>query len=230
MVLKKYSSNIVKLFIIGFLIAGVFYLGYQVYHKYVYEKKILEEMVKRLQADSRIAEVIVTDVGVDVATQQQITTIKFLEFNSLGQPLAPKYFTFMGNIIQFQSLVVRFVDKFVTSGDALKGKSIALFWKAFVLDGARTQEYVITPVREIPAGYKIEGVSSSFEEEIWREFWDYALYNKKASVKGIKNAQIEAPGMKFIPGIIYTLRIEHDGGIRIDTAPIPMILKGEILR
>ena len=44
---------------------------------------------------------------------------------------------------------------------------------------------------------------------------------------GIKNAQIEAPGTKFMPGILYTLKIEHDGGIRIDTLEIPAILKGE---
>jgi hypothetical protein len=33
---------------------------------------------------------------------------------------------------------------------------------------------------------------------------------------GIKNAQIEAPGTKFVPGLIYTIKIEHDGGLRID--------------
>ncbi len=43
----------------------------------------------------------------------------------------------------------------------------------------------------------------------------------------IKNAQIEAPGSMFLPGTIYTLKIEHDGGIRIDAEPVPEILKGE---
>ncbi|MFA6378881.1 MAG: hypothetical protein WCX16_03765 [Candidatus Omnitrophota bacterium] len=227
MKLKKFSSNIVYLFITGLLIGLVFYAGYQVYRKYIYEKKILQEMVKRLQADSRVAEVIVTDVGLDAATQKQRTTIKFLEFDSLGQPLAPKYFTFLGNLIQFQSLVVRFNDALVASGDSLRGKSVFLFWKAFVLDGSSTQEYIITPIDEIPSGYKIKGLSSAFESGIWKEFWDYALNSKKASIRQIKNAQIEAPGTKFVPGIVYTLNIEHDGGIRIDTSTIPPILQGE---
>ncbi|MBU4332917.1 MAG: hypothetical protein KKD07_00575, partial [Candidatus Omnitrophica bacterium] len=65
------------------------------------------------------------------------------------------------------------------------------------------------------------------EAEIWREFWDYALNSKKAISKGIKNAQIEAPGTKFVKGIIYTLKIEHDGGIRIDAQEIPKVLIGE---
>ena len=46
---------------------------------------------------------------------------------------------------------------------------------------------------------------------------------------GIKNAQIEAPGTKFIKGILYTLKIEHDGGLRIDAQPLPKILQGEKL-
>lgn len=207
--------------------AGLFYGGYQFYQKFVYEKKMLQEVIKRLQADSRIAEVIVSDIGYDALTQKPTTTIKFLEFDSLGQPLPPKYFTFTGNLIQFQSLVVRFDDALVASGDSLRGKSVYLFWKAFVLDGKNTQEHIITPLDEIPQGYKLEGASSAFERRLWSEFWDYALYSKAATAQRIKNAQVEAPGKRFIPGILYTLRIEHDGGIRIDTADIPEILKGE---
>jgi hypothetical protein len=51
----------------------------------------------------------------------------------------------------------------------------------------------------------------------------------KRNQAGIKNAQIEAPGSLFIPGTIYKIYIEHDGGLRIDAAPIPAILKGEKL-
>ena len=44
---------------------------------------------------------------------------------------------------------------------------------------------------------------------------------------GIKNAQIEAPGTRFVPGMLYTVKIEHDGGMRIDAQTLPLILKGE---
>ena len=39
--------------------------------------------------------------------------------------------------------------------------------------------------------------------------------------------QIEAPGTMFVPGTLYTLKIEHDGGIRIDATPLSPILRGE---
>ena len=223
----KFFSKSIKPLIFLLLVAAMAYFGYQAYAKFVYEKRILKQMIARLQNDSRIAEVLVTEASYNPITQTHDTTIKFLEFDSLGQPMAPRYFTFQNNIIQFQSLVARFADKFVTEGDALRGKSVYLFWKAFVLDGANTKEYVITPVNQVPQGYKIDGLRSAFEENIWKEFWDYALNSKKAVKKGIKNAQIEAPGTKFVPGILYTLKIEHDGGIRIDAIEIPPILKGE---
>ena len=36
-----------------------------------------------------------------------------------------------------------------------------------------------------------------------------------------------APGTKFVPGKLYTIKIEHDGGLRIDVSPLPEILAGE---
>lgn len=221
------SFKILNAMVALVVVAAVFSLGFYFYDKYVQEKKILKEMIARLEADSRIAQVVVTQVAHDPVNQKTLTTIKFLEFDSLGKPLEPKYFTFSGNIIQFQSLVVRFKDAFITSGDRLRGKSVYLFWKAFMLKGADTEEYIITPTDEVPAGYRTQRQPRGFEERIWREFWDYALDARKASAQGIKNAQIEAPGTKIVPGIVYTLKIEHDGGIRIDPSEIPAILKGE---
>ena len=97
-----------------------------------------------------------TGVNYSEAEQKTYTTIKFLEYDSQGNPLEPKYFTFSGNIIQFQSLVVRFDDIHIRQADRLKDKSAYLFWKVFMLDGKNTQEYDITKINEVPQGYKLE--------------------------------------------------------------------------
>ena len=211
-------------FIIIFVLA---YFGFLAYLKIFNETKVLQQMIERLTADSRIAEVLVTGAQSNPLTHKPITTIKFLEYDSAGKPMEPRYFTFFGNIIQFQSLVVRFDDIYVKNADALRGKSVYLFWKVFVLNGKNTQEYEITAANEIPKGYKIDGPRNRFEDGIWREFWEFALDPAQAAKKGIKNAQIEAPGTRFVPGMLYTIRIEHDGGMRIDAKAIPQILKGE---
>lgn len=203
------------------------YVGIRGYSRFLKENKILHQVIERLQADSRIAEVLVTKVEYDEPSKKNLTTIKFLEYDVGGNPLSPRYFTFAGNIIQFQSLVIRFDDIHIRNADKLRGKSAHLFWKVFMLDGPRTQEYDLTGLYEIPAGYKIKGLENNFEAELWSLFWKYALQPDAAQRRGIKNAQIEAPGMMFVPGMLYTIKIEHDGGIRIDATPLPAILKGE---
>jgi hypothetical protein len=209
------------------MVGWVGWRGYRIYQDHLQEKKVLLQIIQRLKADSRIAEVLVTKVEFNPLIQKHMTTIKFLEYDTLGQPMQPKYFTFAGNIIQFQSLVIRFDDVYVERADELRGKSAYLFWKVFILDGEKTQEFIITEVNTVPDGYKMGGVKNAVEQRFWQEFWKFALDSDQAQSQGIKNAQIEAPGSKFVPGILYTLKIEHDGGIRIDTSEIPQIMRGE---
>ena len=227
--------------------------------KFFSEFLTLKKIIHNLKAESRLAEVLVVDSSLDEFTRKYTTTIKFLEYDVHGHPVKPKYFTFKGNLIQFQTLVVRFDDKYIEEGHRLKGKSISLFLKAFVLDGKNTQEFTITPVYEtavpkklsfwsgfpwlfkpkflkegqataeyaVPEGYRVGDPPNYFEREIWAHFWKYALDPEERKKIGIKNAQVEAPGQVFVPGTIYTLILEHDGGVRIDTRPIPDILKEE---
>ena len=191
------------------------------------ENHLLKKVIERLTADSRVAEVIVTDVKRDLKTKKAYTTIKFLEYDTKLNPLEPKYFTFSGNVIQFQSMVIRFDDFYVKKGHSLKGKSAYLFMKAFMLTDNGAETFDITRINEIPSGYEAADVRNNFEKKIWKRFWEYALNPEKASKVGIKNAQIEAPGTKFIPGMIYTIKIEHDGGLRIDAKPLTPILNNE---
>lgn len=220
--MKKLKLIFIILVII--LIALAFYRFFVVQSN---ENKALKQVIQRLQSESRIAEVLVTNVNYDETEKKQKTTIKFLEYDAKGMALEPRYFTFSGNIIQFQSLVIRFDDIHIRSADKLRGKSAYFFWKVFMLDGKNTQEYDITKPDQVPEAYRIVGDKNSFEDKLWKQFWYYALNNEEARKAGIKNAQIEAPGTMFIPGMLYTIKIEHDGGMRIDSVPLPSILKGE---
>ncbi len=210
-----------KIFFILLLVSAAFFFA----GKLQRENRILKQIIERLSADSRVAEVMVT--GVREEGGRIITTIKFLEYDAMGRPMAPRYFTFPENIIHFQALVIRFDDFYVRRGHPLKGKSAYIFLKAFTLglDGVRIHE--INRSGEIPSGYAVDAVHSVFEKRLWKRFWKYALEPEEARRAGIKNAQLEAPGTKFVPGLLYTLKIEHDGGLRIDTQRLPSILNGE---
>lgn len=217
--ITKIIRSTIVIFLVLFIVLGAYKL-----FKLVDDQLTLKTIINRLQADSRVAEVLVTDVSQE-STGKINTTIKFLEYSSVGQPLIPLYCTFSGNIIQFQALVIRFDDFFIRKGHRLRGKSAYLFLNAFVLDGLKTKVVRINEVGQIPEGYKIKG--NSFEKKLWGRFWRYAFSERSAKNAGIKNVQIEAPGTKFIPGYLYTIRIEHDGGLRIDTKKLPAILNGE---
>lgn len=217
----------IKVFVLILILIIAGFFIYKIILRHLNEKKVLNQIINRLEADSRVAEVLVTGVNYDEKTQKTFTTIKFLEYDSSNNPMMPKYFTFSGNVIQFQSLVIRFEDDFIRKHDKLKGKSVNLFWKVFMLDGNNTQEFDITEINSVPLGYKIELDIASFETTFWEEFWSYAFDQEKAKKAGIKNVQIEAPGSMFVPGMIYKVKIEHDGGLRIDSYPISPILKGE---
>lgn len=217
--------KLIRRILILILVFTLGFLSYDKVMKVFYQNKMLKEVIRRLEADTRIAQVLVTGVRFNEKTGKNETTIKFLEYDVDGNPLNPKYFTFTGNLIQFQSLVVRFQDDLIRKGDKLNGKSAYLFWKVFVLDGENTKEYDITVLKEVPGGYLIEG--SEYEKELWKTFWTYALNPEHRDKMGIKNAQIEAPGTMFMPGVLYTVRIEHDGGMRIDSKALSPILQGE---
>jgi len=223
----KTIKRLLTIFIASALIVGCGFWAFKSVFKYLGENKVLKQVIARLEADSRIAEVLVTNVHFDEMTGKEWTTIKFLEYSTDGAVMQPKYFTFSGNIIQFQSLVIRFDDSYIIRNDPLRGKSIYLFWKVFMLDAANTQEFEIAKADRIPGGYKIGNLNHPFEEKLWQKFWKYALEPDQARKMGIKNAQIEAPGTMFVPGTLYTIKIEHDGGMRIDTRSLPAILRGE---
>ncbi len=220
--IQKFLAVVISLIILFLAVKGVIWIT-----KRLEENRILKQVIARLSADSRIAEVLVTKSTFNEETGKIETTIKFLEYDSRGNPLRPRYFTFQGNIIQFQALVIRFQDKLVQAGDKLRGKSAYIFLRAFMLEDKNTQVFNLAEINQIPEGYKIQGVEHEFERNLWTEFWQYALDPQARQRSMIKNAQIEAPGSMFLPGTIYTLKIEHDGGIRIDAEPVPEILKGE---
>src|SRR3989338_10530299 len=115
----KFKISKLKIFIsTGILMVAAFYAV-----NILRENQVLKRIIERLAADSRVAEVIVTEVKPDPKTKNTYTTIKFLEYSAKLKPLKPKYFTFSGNIIQFQSMVIRFDDFYVKKGHPLRWKS-----------------------------------------------------------------------------------------------------------
>ena len=154
----KFRIPKLKIIILG---AILFIVSFYIFNT-IRENQLLKKVIERSTADSRVAEVMVTDVKRDPKAKKTYTTIKFLEYDTKLNPLEPKYFTFSGNIIQFQSMVIRFDDFYVKKGHPLKGKSAYLFMKAFMLTDKDAEAFEITKINEIPSCYEAEGAKNNF--------------------------------------------------------------------
>lgn len=193
------------------------------------ENRIFKKVVSRLETDSRVAEMMVKGIEYDEKADRLYTTIKFAEYAVDGEPLEPKYFTFAGNLMQLQSLVIKLDGIRIKKANELRGKNVYLFWKVFMLAGSNTQEYEITGINKIPEGYKIRDADHPFEKKLWSKFWEYALDPKRTESMKIRNIQIRAPGTMFVPGTTYSVEIAHDGEIGVTSLPLQRISKKEAL-
>jgi hypothetical protein len=217
--------RVVLLLLLGAIAAGGFW-----FYQGRREVEVLKQIVSRLTAEERVAEVAVQDITEDAEGRMQKIHLKIVEIASGSQPLEPVYCDFSVNdVIHFEALVIRLNDELIMDGE---GKSIHLFRRAFALDddGNTYESCVINRPREIPGGYKLDSTDPKaleVERRYWSKFWDYALDEKQRKRAGVKTAQIEAPATRFVKDKYYRIYLEHDGGLRIEAKPVPEVLKGE---
>ena len=210
--------RIAMLLALGAIAAGGwwFYQGRQ-------EVEVLKQIVSRLTTETKVARIDVIDVQEDPEGKLSNLRLKITEFASGDRELEPVVCNFTVNdIVHFEALVIRLNDDLIMDG---KGKSIHLFRRAFALDDdSDTYESCdINRPQEVPGGYSLGSSDPKVQEierKYWRRFWDYALEEKKRKQAGIKSAQLEAPGMRFIAGKKYIIYLESDGGLRFDPKTI----------
>ncbi len=216
-----------RVFLLLVLVAGAG-VGFWIYQNQQ-EVKVLKQIVSRLTAEERVAEVWVEDYQKDQNGQVSRVRLKIMEYGG-DKALKPVYCTFSVNdVIHFEAMVIRLNDELIMEG---KGKSIYLFRRAFALDDD-SQVYESCEINQtlsVPGGYRLEKADPEvreIERKYWESFWNFALDEGRRKSAGVKNAQIEAPATRFVPDKIYRLVLEHDGGLRIGAHPVPEILKGE---
>src|SRR3989338_10067146 len=56
-------------------------------HRWIEQSRVLRQVIERLSADSRIAEVLVTKSEFEENTRKILTTVKFLEYDTAGRPM-----------------------------------------------------------------------------------------------------------------------------------------------
>jgi len=190
-----------------------------------WEIRRLKEVITRLEADRRAADV--TDVRreLDPATKTDWTSFRFVEYGPEGNALPPKSFRVQGTVVYFDALVIKFDREHVKAGDALRGKSVFLFRRifgehqkpadGFPVDGSDAPGGV-----PVPAAYRLSpGRVGDFERELWGDFWRLAGDEAYQQSMGVRVAHGEAAYTRLEPGRTYHLTIENAGGISLGVKP-----------
>jgi hypothetical protein len=181
----------------------------------------LQQAIERLTGEDRLAEVHVVDQvlrGQLVDGQRApstVTTIDLVEIDRGGHPLPPRRFVIPDEVIYFDYWVIQFEHAHVAAGDALRGRSLALFRRVFGEHQNPADGYGIDPVGGVPQVYRIDPESSRYERQLWSRFWQYVTDPALAADDGVRVAQGEAVYVPVRKGQIWTLTLQNAGGLNV---------------
>jgi hypothetical protein len=185
----------------------------------------LENIATRLQAERRVADILVTGQQRDSEGALH-TTLLFVEYGRDGEPLAPKRFEVVGDRVHVETQLIKFERHFVREGDPLRGKSLVLFSSIY---GSATPPEKGLPVDEPGRAPKVyrgaDPRQSEYEQELWREFWKLMSDTQYANSKGVRVAQGETVWGIFEPDKLYTITLESAGGLSLTNEPLKPIFR-----
>jgi len=180
------------------------------------ELRTLQEIIQRLTAEERVAQVVVTDRTVD-PSGAVVTRLEFHEWDRAGKRLPPVFATITGKEVYFEALFIKFQNEYVEKGEKLRGKAIILFRRIFGAAQAPDQGVFIDPKAEdgIPCVYRVDEKPSPFEVSLWKRFWDYAEHPEEAAKLGVSVMGCKAPGNRLPANSVWDLKATASGDINL---------------
>ena len=114
----------------------------------------------------------------------------------------------------------------VEQNDPLRGHSIALFTKLYGDHQSPEQAFLIDEPGKIPDFYRgADPQVSSFEQELWQNFWRLAEDKDYRKAKGVRVANGQGLWGPFAPDKLYTLTLDADGGLNLSSEPLKGIYR-----
>ena len=180
---------------------------------------VLKAMVARLGKASRVARVQVLKQQKDLQNGRIETRLLFHQLDENGKSVSQKELTVEGQVVYFDALVIQFDPEMVAMGDALRGKSIYLFRRAFGEHQNPSDGLALYDPGRVPKAYQAGPETDPYEAYLWKWFWKLAEDPAFAREERVRVAQIEAVATRLHYGKIYELEIQHVGGLSIRPLP-----------
>lgn len=187
------------------------------------QKHELETVVQRLEADHRVAEILVTDQS-KADDGKLRTKLLFVEYAKDGSSLPPRSFTIEGSSAHVDAMVIKFDHDYVARNDPLRGRSIALFSRLFGDAQSPDQALRIDEPGKVPDIYRGDAKQSAdlaaFEGNLWNNFWRLAEDKDYRTSQGVRVAMGQGVWGPFAPDRLYTLTLDADGGLNLTSEPL----------
>lgn len=171
-----------------------------------------------LKVDHRVARIEVVSQGPDPEDPSRTRTrIRFLEYDREGRRVGPEQeLELEGRRIYLETLVIKFDDDHVESGEFLRGTSLCLFQRVFSERVAPEDGVPIDRPGSHPVPYTDgDAEDDLFMADLWTRFWDYANDPEAAAALGVRAIHGEAPFVELRPGRSYRVELRSSGGLSI---------------
>lgn len=177
----------------------------------------LDAALELLKIDHRLAEIRVLEQQTDEQGAVH-TVVRFVELGPDGEPLSEGIEARVeGRTVYVETLVIKFDDRFVEEGDALRGTSICLFRRLFGENQRPIDGVEIDAAGEQPLVYRGDDPTPPLHRDLWNRFWEYANDPDLAHERGVRAIHGEAPFIELRPDRRYRVELRSSGGLTIRT-------------
>ncbi len=180
------------------------------------ENKYLKQAITNLTQEDQMgyAKVIKTDVN----NGRLFTTVLFVETarNNKDKKILEKTYTFEGDIIHFDALIVKFTNQMVQDG---KERAIYLWRRVYGEKMAPESGFKIEDPNNEPARYAdmLSKLKINDRTLFWSNIWDLANNPQKLKEFGIEAVYGNAVYTQVKEGKVYIFKITSLGQFYIDT-------------
>lgn len=181
------------------------------------EIQALDAALDLLKVDHRLAEIRVEGQEADAEGRVR-TRVRFVELGPDGEPLGAGVEAVVeGRTVYVETLVIKFDDRFVQEGDALRGTSICLFRRLFGENQRPIDGVELDTAGEQPLVYAGDNAEPALHRDLWNRFWEYANDPELAHERGVRAIHGEAPFIELREGKRYRVELRSSGGLTIRT-------------